>query len=163
MKTIILLFMITAVLFVVAAADEKRAGEEINWQVISGGGTDGSSASYNLVGTVGQTAVGHGDATNYGLDHGYWQEFGFTGECDCKPGEIDDSPPINILDVVYLINHKYKGGPAPIPYALCNGDPNLDCMINILDVVYLINYKYKGGAIPGSCEDWVTACGPLQK
>lgn len=33
-------------------ASDLRAGEQINWQVISGGGTDGSSINYSLLGTV---------------------------------------------------------------------------------------------------------------
>jgi len=82
------------------------------------------------------------------------------GECDCEPGEVNETPPINILDIVALINYKYKGGAAPAPYALCNGDPNCDCVVNILDIVLLINYKYKGGTAPCTCEDWLTACGP---
>ena len=83
--------------------------------------------------------------------------------CDCEPGEVDETPPINILDIVYLINHKYKGGAAPAPYALCNGDPNCDCTINILDIVHLINYKYKGGTAPCDCDTWVANCGSLRK
>jgi len=61
-------------------------------------------------------------------------------------GDIDNGGSINILDVVYLINFLYKGGPAPeLPgMADCNGDGNL----NILDGSYLISYLYKGGPAP---------------
>ena len=83
--------------------------------------------------------------------------------CDCEPGEVDGTPPINILDIVYLINYKYKGGPAPTPYEFCNGDPTCDCDVNILDIVYLINFKYKNGPDPCACEDWTAACGSLMK
>ncbi|MCP4703884.1 MAG: hypothetical protein GY865_04680 [candidate division Zixibacteria bacterium] len=84
--------------------------------------------------------------------------------CDCEPGEVNGVPDINILDIVYLINYKYKGGPAPGPYELCSGDPNCDCNVDILDIVLLINYKYKNGPPPCSCEEWITACGgPLRK
>jgi len=141
-------------------ASDLRAGEQINWQVLSGGGTDGSSASYNLLGTVGQTAVGAGSSINYGLTHGYWQ--GFTsGICDCVPGEADGKASINILDVVYIINYKYKSGPNPIPYETCSADADANCAVNILDVVYVINFKYKGGPDPATCEEWTTACGAL--
>jgi hypothetical protein len=51
-------------------------GEQIKWQVIAGGGGTGSSASYTLGGTVGQTAVGAGSSDSYVLSHGFWQEFG---------------------------------------------------------------------------------------
>jgi hypothetical protein len=33
--------------------------------------------------------------------------------CDCEPGEADGVSPTNILDIVYLINYKYKSGPIP--------------------------------------------------
>jgi len=83
-----------------------------------------------------------------------------TEACDCEPGNCNGDGTINILDVTYLINYLYKGGPAPIPYALCSGDPNCDCIVNILDVTYLINFLYKGGPPPCSCQDWLAACGP---
>ncbi len=138
-----------------------RAGEQINWQVISGGGTDGSSTNYNLLGTVGQTATGEGSATSYGLIHGYWQAMSTGGPCDCEPGEADGIPLINILDIVYIINFKYKDGPDPVPYALCSADAIADCVINILDIVHVINYKYKGGPAPVTCEEWTLECGSL--
>jgi len=85
------------------------------------------------------------------------------GECDCVPGEIDGVPSINILDIVYLINYKYKSGPEPVLYEICSGDVQLDCVINILDIVYLINFKYKSGPVLPVCEDWTAECGPLGK
>lgn len=48
---------------------------------------------------------------------------------------------VNILDIVYLINYKYKGGPAPNPIISGNADGVLP--VDILDIVWLINYKYK--------------------
>ena len=80
--------------------------------------------------------------------------------CDCEPGNADGDGPINILDITYLINHLYQGGEAPIPYAICSGDPNCNCAVNILDVTYLINFLYKGGPAPCTCEEWLSACGP---
>lgn len=138
-----------------------RAGEQIKWQVLSGGGTDGSSTSFNLLGTVGQTAGGNGASTIYKLSHGFWQNSGSTGPCDCEPGEADGDPLINILDIVYIINFKYKEGPAPVPYAFCSADGDCDGVVNILDIVYMINYKYKEGPAPCACEVWVSRWGPL--
>jgi len=58
-------------------------------------------------------------------------------------GDVDNSGKINVLDLVYFINYRYKDGPEPdyIESAEVNGDGD----INILDLVYLINFKYKGG------------------
>jgi hypothetical protein len=61
-------------------------------------------------------------------------------------GDVDGDEQVNILDIVFLINYKYKAGPAPDP--LQSADVNSDGDINILDIVYLINYKYKGGPAP---------------
>ncbi len=80
------------------------------------------------------------------------------GMGDCETGEANGETPINILDVVYIINYKYKDGPDPKPYAICSGDPNCDCVVNILDVVYLINFKYKEGPDPCGGSDWMFAC-----
>jgi len=61
-------------------------------------------------------------------------------------GDADHSSSVSILDVTYLINFLYKGGPEPtIPDA---GDPDASCAMNILDVTYLINFMYKDGPIP---------------
>ncbi len=66
--------------------------------------------------------------------------------CDYLCGDADGEQPVNILDIVYLINFKYKGGPSPEP--LEAADVNSDLLVNILDIVYLINYKYKSGPEP---------------
>ncbi len=66
--------------------------------------------------------------------------------CHLICGDVDNDGLVNILDIVYLINYKYKEGPAP--YILRLGDADGIDPINILDIVYLINYKYKEGPNP---------------
>jgi hypothetical protein len=84
--------------------------------------------------------------------------------CDCHPGDANGNGTINVLDVSYLINFLYHGGPAPIPYRLCAGDANCDCKINILDVSYIISFLYKNGPRPCNCEEWILKCGtPLRE
>jgi len=61
-------------------------------------------------------------------------------------GNIDGKAGINILDVVFLINYKYKSGPAPNPLSLADVDGVNP--VNILDVVHLINFIYKDGPNP---------------
>ncbi len=65
-------------------------------------------------------------------------------------GDVDDDGLVNILDIVYLINFKYKSGPPPVymEAADVNSDTLPDGMINILDIVYIINFKYKSGPAP---------------
>ena len=67
-------------------------------------------------------------------------------------GDLDGKVLINILDIVYLINFKYKGGPAPVCEPITNcADVDGISPINILDIVYLINFKYKEGPEPTRC------------
>ena len=62
-------------------------------------------------------------------------------------GDPNNDGNVNILDITYLINYLYKGGPPPAPME-CTGDPNNDDSVNILDITYLINYLYKSGPPP---------------
>ncbi|MCP4706360.1 MAG: hypothetical protein GY865_17315 [candidate division Zixibacteria bacterium] len=64
-------------------------------------------------------------------------------------GDATGDDDINILDIVHIINFRYKGGPESFPYDASE----TDCItpVNILDIVYLINFKYKGG--PPPCSD----------
>ncbi len=64
-------------------------------------------------------------------------------------GDVNADAAVNVLDIVFLINHKFKDGPAPVPMA--SGDINGDGTINILDILGLIDYKFKGGAAP-ACQ-----------
>jgi len=143
------LLILVFLVFSIPANAQDKSGEEINWQVISSGGSNnGVSTSYNLSGTLGQTAVSTGTSTTYTLSHGFWQDFvtgGGPGCCD-SPGDANNNGSINILDATFLINYLYKSGAAPD----CNdeADANGNNAINILDVTYLINYLYKSGSVP---------------
>jgi len=66
--------------------------------------------------------------------------------CEYVCGDADGNSKINILDVTYLINYLYKGGPKPNPDEAADADGNGS--INIMDGSYLINYLYKGGPLP---------------
>ncbi|MCP4706018.1 MAG: hypothetical protein GY865_15575, partial [candidate division Zixibacteria bacterium] len=61
-------------------------------------------------------------------------------------GDPNNDGFVDILDIVFLINYKYKSGLAP--EKLMSADVNNDTMVDILDIVYLINYKYKDGPEP---------------
>jgi hypothetical protein len=98
-------------------------------------------------------------------------------ECSCEPGECDGvSPPIDILDIVRLIDYKFKGCPPeapigtcppPIPYTVCSGDADCNCIVDILDIVRMIDWKFKecppnsGNSCPApcSCAEWINNCG----
>lgn len=63
-------------------------------------------------------------------------------------GDLNDDGEVNILDIIGLIEYKFKAGPAPDPME--SGNVNGDGIINILDIIYLVEFKYKGGPEP-SC------------
>jgi len=156
---ILLVIFFSIVLFSVSVlAEGEKAGEEINWQVISNGGTEGSSANYGLQGTVSEIAIGEGSSANYGLKHGFWQIFeGTTYPCQGKCGDANGDAKVNVSDAVYIINYVFVGGGAPLPVLAC-GDANTDGKVNVSDAVYLINFVFTSGSAPGNCSpgdpDW---------
>lgn len=129
-----------------AEDSDADAGEQIKWQVIGNGATDGASANYNLKGTVGQAAIGSGSSTNYGLNQGYWQSFS-SGSCQC--GDADGNGQVSITDAVFIINFIFGGGAAPNPLCLADADGN--GQVSITDAVYIINFIFGGGPAPGGC------------
>ena len=135
------------------------SGEQINWQVISGGATNANSTSYHLLGTVGQTAVGMVSSTSYNLNQGYWQDFGSsggccgqyasgqTGNCNCDTGGLRD-----LADITRLIDKVYI---SKIP--LCcpeNGNTNGDAggLVNLADITRLIDHVYISKEETAACE-----------
>jgi hypothetical protein len=73
--------------------------------------------------------------------------------CLFKRGNVNGDPAdaVNIVDVTYLVNHLFMGGPPPFcrEEGNVNGDPNGS--INIVDVTFLVNRLFNGGAEPPNC------------
>ena len=123
---------------------QELFGEDIDWQVISSGGTNGSSASYTVFGTIGQTTVGTGSSLSFRISHGYWQSLEDTEPGTC--GDVEASGGIDIDDIGYLISYAFQGGPEPIPVE--SGDVNCSDGTDINDSVYLVSYLFQGGYAP---------------
>jgi hypothetical protein len=153
MKKIIFVTLALCVTAIMTAfADNPKAGEEINWQVISNGGTEGTSTNYIMKGTVSQTAIGEGTSTSYKLNHGFWQTFAAGGgPCQGRCGNANDDSGVNVSDAVYVINYVFIGGDPPLPVKAC-GNANSDSGVNVSDAVYIINYVFIGGDPPGDCH-----------
>jgi hypothetical protein len=128
----------------VPAFGEK--GTQIKWQVLSCGGTNGNSSSYQMANSVSQTAIGCGGSSSYQLCQGFL--LGSYGGGGFIRGDATGDGVIDVGDIVYLINYLYKFGPAPNP--LEAGDATCDDKVDVGDVVYLINYLFKTGP-PPSC------------
>jgi len=65
-------------------------------------------------------------------------------------GDVDgDGQPINISDLVYLVDYMFTGGPPPpnVEMADVDGSGGID----ISDLVYLVDYMFTGGPEP-TCE-----------
>lgn len=138
----------------------SRAGEQIKWQVISSGGTNGASSSYQLSGTTGQLAVGKGSSAGYQLGHGFWEQF-FSGGTSCCVIRADvdhNGTGPDIGDLVYMVNFMFNGGPLPP----CEDPPGSGYFPetdvdgsgtgpDIADLVYLVNYMFNGGPVPVPC------------
>jgi hypothetical protein len=62
---------------------------------------------------------------------------------DYPCGDVNRDGVVNILDISFLIDYLYGGGPAPEP--LERGDLNNDGAVNLLDITRLIDFLYMGG------------------
>jgi len=129
-------------------------GEEVNWLVLSKGGTQGTSTNYWLGVTIGQNIIGTGSSTNYDLNLGFWQNFG--GCCQNRgnvDGLISHIGPIDVADLTYLVGFLFRGGTPPP----CEEEGNTDGiishigLIDIADLTYLVEYLFRGGPNPPPC------------
>jgi len=71
---------------------------------------------------------------------------GLGDACDFICGDVNLTGIIDLLDITYLVNYLYKGGPPPV--FMASGDVNSSRLIDILDITYIINYIYKAGPEP---------------
>jgi hypothetical protein len=135
---------------------EPASGEEINWQVISAGGTEASSANFGLLGTVAQSAVGLSESPGFALCHGYWICVAGAGP-DYVCGDADANGVVNVSDIVWMINFVFGDGPEPSP--LQAGDVDCNGSVNVSDVVFLINFVFGTGYDPCDTDgDGVPDC-----
>ncbi len=62
-------------------------------------------------------------------------------------GDTDCDGVINLLDIICLIDYRFKDGPPPmfVPQS-CDADCDQDC--DVIDIIDIIAYKYKNGPYP---------------
>ena len=51
---------------------------------------------------------------------------------------------LTVVDVFYLMNYLFSGGPAP----LANADANSDGVVTVADIFFLIDFLFRGGPAP---------------
>ncbi len=69
-------------------------------------------------------------------------------------GDVDVDGGHNVVDLTYMVDYLFKGGPAPLPSTCCgdydgSGPPLLD----VADLSYCVDYLFRGGPppVPGCC------------
>lgn len=138
-----------------------RAGEQIKWQVIAGGGgINGTSTNYRLSGTVGQVAVGMGSSASYNLNQGFWQDFAAGGAPSCCVGETGDvnaDGNDNLTDLTLLVNQLFVTF-VPIP-CTPEGNTNGDaaCDLTLTDLTLLVNKLFVTFDPTALCTDFDNA------
>jgi hypothetical protein len=64
------------------------------------------------------------------------------------PGDVNADFKTTSADIIYLVNHIFKGGPPPtVPL---HGDVNCDGLTTSADIIVLVNYVFKSGGAPCS-------------
>ncbi|MBP7698001.1 MAG: hypothetical protein KA261_09340 [candidate division Zixibacteria bacterium] len=53
------------------------------------------------------------------------------------------------MDITFLINHVFRGGPAPD--CLAEADVTADGKLAVADITFLIAYVFRGGPAPVAC------------
>lgn len=132
---------------------------DIPVKVCSSGSVENNSVSLYIKGSIGQPIIQKCNSVSLYLKSGFFQGYMAIDNTQCQPGDANNDNSLNILDIVYLINFKYKDGPSPVPDETCSGDADCDCQVNILDAVLLINSLYKSGLPPCSYTNWRINCG----
>jgi len=70
---------------------------------------------------------------------------------DCCPvvvtGDVNIDDNLTSSDIIYLVNHVFKGGPDPLPIAEA-GDTDCSGAVTSSDIIQMVNHVFKGGPAP---------------
>ena len=129
------------------AADSLKVGK----YVIGGGGGSSATTDFKFSGTIGQTGIGKSNTIDYQVFSGFW--LGLPQNCCIGiRGDLNyDGTDNNILDLTFLIDQIFRGGPDPF----CSNEGDLDGdgqPLQILDLTFMINKIFRGGSDPLPCD-----------
>lgn len=62
-------------------------------------------------------------------------------------GDVDQSLTVTSSDVIYMVNHVFKGGPEPLPIAAA-GDVDCSGTLTSGDIIAMVNYVFKSTPLP---------------
>ena len=138
-------------LFILQSESFAQNSVKVGRSVIAGGGGKSTTSLYRSNGTIGQASTGRAATTLYQLGSGFWSGplsgsccIGITGDLNA------DGRPATILDLTFLIDNIYRGGPDPI--CIFEGDLNGDGItISVKDMTFMIEFIFRGGVSPVAC------------
>ncbi|MAW76152.1 MAG: hypothetical protein CMJ95_02015 [Planctomycetes bacterium] len=80
------------------------------------------------------------------------------GEYASSGGDANGDGGVDIGDAIYLLNHLFASGDAPVPCppsgpgcGNSGGDANGDSLVNIADTIWILAYLFEDGPDPASC------------
>ncbi len=108
-----------------------------------------AAAVYYILRNSAVTDLDWGTITPPNTQYGYGRVDAFRAILSISRGNIDNSADcaIDISDLVYLVDYRYCGGPAPHPSVLL-ADWNCDGVVDVSDEVCLIEYMFLDGDLP---------------
>ena len=129
------------------AADSLKVGK----YVIGGGGGSSTTTDYKFSGTIGQTGIGKSNTVDLQIFSGFWM--GLPQNCCIGiRGDLNyDGTENSILDLTFLVNQIFRGGPDPF----CSEEGDLDGdgqPLRVLDLTFMINKIFRGGPDPVLCN-----------
>ena len=119
---------------------------EITWSSFNGGAElNATSTKYKMKSSTAQSVIGESESPNYNMGVGSSYSPGVF--CAATAGDANGNGAVNLTDIIFMVNHVFKGGPKPNPG--CRGDANgSGGNPNLTDIIYLVNYVFKGGPAP---------------
>lgn len=123
----------------------------VTTQVLSGGATNASNASYSVQGTLYQSAVRLTKNSSYQAQQGYWRyALTYYPCCIGIRGNVnnDELQVVDLTDLTFLSSYLTNGSPIPACYD--EGNVNGVGIIDLADLTYLSSYL-SGGPAPPSC------------
>lgn len=143
-------YLLLAPLFLIAFSALADDSTKIARQVIASGGGTSSNSEYSFKSTIGQTGIGQSTINSIQVFSGFWPGYPLSC-CLGTTGDLDtDGTDNTVLDLTFLINQIFRGGPDP----LCPAEGDLDgngISSQVLDLTAMINTIFRGGPDPAPC------------
>jgi hypothetical protein len=153
-----------------SASVVQAAGEYLEWQALSPGGSFSFSSSGHSQGsTVGLPATGFSSSSSLRCVAGFWQDFSLTGGGGgCCVGRVGDADghgiypdEVTLGDIMFLVDVKFVTGECSILPCIAEGDvnqdggvnPNCDDHVSLGDIMTLVDFLFITGPENATLRD----------